>query len=207
MSIGLRSFKQAASSNYKSLLIRNLSSSTTRSFFFPSSSTSLSSVSSAYRAVNKSSSLLSNNLRFYSIITNDPSAKLYQYEDIKAIATNPETFKDSVLIDVREPFEFNDGHIPGALNIPFKSSPGALDLSVDEFQDNFGFDKPSQDKELVFYCLGGVRSTAAEELACTFGYKKRGNYVGSWEDWIAHENSAATPSTSTSSSSASTTSV
>lgn len=125
--------------------------------------------------------------RSYSVLSSSPEAKIYKYEDVKAIATNPAAHPETILIDVREPVEFNDGNIPGSINVPFKSSPGALDLSAEEFQENFGFDKPAADKELVFYCLGGVRSTAAEELANTFGYKKRGNYVGSWEDWVAHE--------------------
>ncbi|KAI5958881.1 hypothetical protein KGF57_002315 [Candida theae] len=126
--------------------------------------------------------------RTYSVLTESPEAKVYKYDDVKEIATNPSKHPDSVLVDVREPVEYDDGHIPGAINVPFKSSPGALDLSEDDFLDNFGFEKPEKNKELVFYCLGGVRSTAAEELANTFGYKKRGNYVGSYEDWVAHEN-------------------
>ncbi|KAI5954444.1 RDL2 [Candida jiufengensis] len=126
--------------------------------------------------------------RSYSVLTESPEAKIYKYEDVKKITQNPEAYPDSILIDVREPVEFSDGHIPGAINIPFKSSPGALDLNDDDFQENFGFSKPEEDKELVFYCLGGVRSTAAEELASTFGYKKRGNYLGSYEDWQSHEN-------------------
>ncbi|CAX40216.1 thiosulfate sulfurtransferase, mitochondrial precursor, putative [Candida dubliniensis CD36] len=126
--------------------------------------------------------------RFYSVLTESPEAKVYKYDDVKDVAVHPEKHPDSILVDVREPTEFGDGHIPGALNIPFKSSPGALDLPEEEFQEHFGFSKPSTDKELIFYCLGGVRSTAAEELANTFGYKKRGNYLGSWEDWVQHEN-------------------
>lgn len=128
--------------------------------------------------------------RSYSVLSSSPEAKVYKYCDIKKIATSPTEFPETILVDVREPFEFQDGHIPSAINIPFKSSPGALALSAEEFVDNFGFEKPEATKELVFYCLGGVRSTSAEGLADTFGYKKRGNYVGSWEDWVEQENKA-----------------
>ncbi|KAF3985555.1 hypothetical protein FT663_05250 [Candidozyma haemuli var. vulneris] len=123
--------------------------------------------------------------RFYSVLSSQP-AKVFKYDDMKKIVAeaNPST----VILDVREPVEFQEGHIPGAHNVPFKSSPGALDLSEEDFEDAFGFQKPAKDSELVFYCLGGVRSTAAEELAHSFGYNKRANYVGSWEDWVAHEN-------------------
>lgn len=123
--------------------------------------------------------------RQYSVLS-QCDAKLYKYEDIKNLLDLKSA--NSVLIDVREPVEFQEGHIPGAFNVPFKSSPGALDLTAEEFEESFGFEKPAKDAELVFYCLGGVRSTAAEELANTFGYTKRGNYVGSWEDWVAQEN-------------------
>lgn len=123
--------------------------------------------------------------RFYSVLSQSP-AKVVKYEDMKRIVE--EADPSTVVIDVREPVEFQEGHIPGARNVPFKSSPGALDLSEEEFEDAFGFAKPSKDLNLVFYCLGGVRSTAAEELAHSFGYNKRANYIGSWEDWVANEN-------------------
>lgn len=115
-------------------------------------------------------------------------AKLYTYNDVKDLVERPEAHPNTVLIDVREPVEFEEGHIPGAHNVPFKSSPGALDLPAEDFEEIFGFPKPTKDQELVFYCLGGVRSAAAEELANAFGYSKRGNYVGSWEDWVAQKN-------------------
>lgn len=124
--------------------------------------------------------------RLYSVLS-QCEAKIYDYNDIKKISSKPEDFPNTVLVDVREPVEFQEGHIPGALNVPFKSSPGAFDLPPDEFEESFGFPKPAKTKQLVFYCLGGVRSTAAEELANSFGYTKRGNYVGSWEDWVSHE--------------------
>lgn len=126
--------------------------------------------------------------RSYSVISSSPQAELYDYDKVKKLATNPQP--NTQLVDVREPLEFLEGHIPGAINVPFKLSPGALGLSPEEFHDAFGFDKPNPKDLLVFYCLGGVRSTSAAELAETFGYKHRGNYVGSWEDWVTHENKA-----------------
>lgn len=127
-------------------------------------------------------------LRRYNVLT-QADAKVYKYQDMKALVQKKDP--NTVIVDVREPMEFVEGHIPGAVNVPFKTSPGALDLSPEEFEENFGFSKPEKTKELVFYCLGGVRSSAAEQLANTFGYEKRGNYIGSWEDWVANENKAA----------------
>jgi len=127
-------------------------------------------------------------IRKYSVLSEETPATLYDYKGIKDIVSNPAAHPDSVVIDVREPVEFQDGHIPSAINLPFKTSPGALGLSEEDFLDQFGFDKPAADKELIFYCLAGVRSSAAEDLARTFGYKNRGNYIGSYEDWLTHEN-------------------
>lgn len=112
-------------------------------------------------------------------------AKIYNFKQINDLITKPDSSK--ILVDVREPTELqNLGYIPTALNIPFKSAPGALNLPEDEFEDIFKFQKPSTEKELIFYCQGGVRSTAAEELANTFGYQKRGNYTGSFADWVSN---------------------
>lgn len=159
------------------------------SIVVPASRTFVRVPQSAFRPIALTSLKSGWSQRSYSVLS-QCDAKLYNYEDIKKITTHPETFPNTVLVDVREPVEFEEGHIPGALNVPFKSSPGAFDLSGEDFEESFGFEKPGKDKELVFYCLGGVRSTAAEELANSFGYTKRGNYVGSWEDWISHENAS-----------------
>ncbi|KPL68084.1 sulfurtransferase [Erythrobacter sp. SG61-1L] len=52
------------------------------------------------------------------------------------------------VVDVREPDEFQQGHIPGALNMPLSSfSPNKL--------------PESQGKILVLNCLGGKRSGIA----------------------------------------------
>lgn len=137
------------------------------------------------------------NRRFYSVISEECKAKSYDYKGIKELVQYPKD--DVIIVDVREPVEYQQGHIPGAINIPFKSNPGALGLNDEEFEENFGFPKPDPKKELVFYCLAGIRSTAAEDLAKTFGYKNRGNYVGSWEDWVSNEVKTQPPSSSSSS--------
>ncbi|KAH3667833.1 hypothetical protein WICMUC_005233 [Wickerhamomyces mucosus] len=115
----------------------------------------------------------------------EPIITQYNYEDIKKLISNPSP--SQTLIDVREPNEYLEGHIKGAINIPYKSTPGALDLSDEEFEDIFKFTKPSKNNELIFYCLAGVRSTASLELASMFGYTKLGNYLGSYEDWVLNE--------------------
>jgi rhodanese-related sulfurtransferase len=86
--------------------------------------------------------------------------------------------------DVREPHEY-ETHIPTALNMPITSQPDALFLPSEEFQDRFGFAKPTAETEVIFYCKAGVRSSAAAQLARQVGYQNVGEYRGSWMDWVA----------------------
>jgi rhodanese-related sulfurtransferase/rubrerythrin len=72
-------------------------------------------------------------------------------EELKAyIEKNRET--DYLIVDVRQPQEYVQGHIPGAKLIPIKEL--AADLS-----------KLPSDRDLIFYCHSGGRSSAAATLA------------------------------------------
>jgi rhodanese-related sulfurtransferase len=140
-------------------------------------------------------------VRWHSIPASARS-KDYDFSQIQEFATSPS--EDRLLIgepietqqhyhchtqahtyptDVREPSEYEAGFIPGAINIPVKSQPDAMFLPEEEFEDRFGFSKPAMDKELVFYCKAGVRSSAAASLAKQYGYEKIAEYKGSWMDW------------------------
>jgi rhodanese-related sulfurtransferase len=95
--------------------------------------------------------------------------------------------------DVREPAEYEEGYIPGAINIPIKSAPDAIFMPDDEFEDKFGFHKPDPAKEVVFYCKSGVRSSAAAQLAKQNGYTNVAEYRGSWLDWQKNGGKATKP--------------
>ena len=66
-----------------------------------------------------------------------------------------------VFIDVREPFEFMLGHVPGALNIP------PAKLLAGEPKELKQLDR---DAELIVYCLSGSRSTASIPYIKQFGF-------------------------------------
>ncbi|OQO02160.1 hypothetical protein B0A48_11712 [Cryoendolithus antarcticus] len=129
-------------------------------------------------------------IRWHSV-PSDAVTKVYDFSEIKSFADAPS--KDRVLIDVREPSEFAAGYIPNAINIPLKTQADALFLPADEFEDKFGFSKPSADQEVVFYCKSGVRSSAAAQLARTVGYKNVSEYRGSWLDWEKNGGKASKP--------------
>ncbi|KXS94671.1 hypothetical protein AC578_10090 [Pseudocercospora eumusae] len=118
-------------------------------------------------------------------------SKVYNFDAVKDISEKPSAGR--ILIDVREPSEYEAGYIPTAINLPIKSHPDALFLPEEEFEDRFGFEKPATDKEVIFYCRSGVRSSAAAQLAQQHGYTNVAEYRGSWLDWTKNGGTASKP--------------
>ena len=67
-----------------------------------------------------------------------------------------------IIIDVREPSEYDSGHAMGALNIPIQ----------DLFAETKQLSDVSKDAELVLYCRTGSRSALAKNILTTKGYTK-----------------------------------
>ncbi|KAL2061705.1 hypothetical protein VTL71DRAFT_7083 [Oculimacula yallundae] len=109
-------------------------------------------------------------------------SRIYSFKEIKAFVEKPDATR--ILVDSREPGELQaTGTIPGSLNIPVTSKPDSFFISAEEFEDRFGFERPSKEQELVFYCKSGVRSRAAAALARQAGWGNVAEYQGSWLDW------------------------
>ncbi|KAF8895049.1 Rhodanese-like protein [Gymnopilus junonius] len=117
----------------------------------------------------------------------DWDAKLIiSYENFLPKTQNPSP--DSYIIDVREPDEVVQGMIPSAVNLPLSVLGGALHTNPKEFLEKYGFEKPRQDQEVIFYCRSGKRSSTATDVAKRNGYTNIHNYTGSWLEWTAKQN-------------------
>ena len=84
--------------------------------------------------------------------------------------------KDFVLIDVREPNEYEINKIPGSVLIPKA-----------DFQTGVALEKLPQDKQLVFHCKSGVRSAEVLAIAKGAGFSDAvhvGGGVVAWVDQI-----------------------
>jgi rhodanese-related sulfurtransferase len=84
---------------------------------------------------------------------------------------------DVIFIDTRDPVEYKDGHIKGAINLPF-----------DWWDDYWDEVRPLLDpeKENVSYCDGGdceLSLYSARELKRN-GFEKSYVFFGGWQMWI-----------------------
>jgi len=79
---------------------------------------------------------------------------------------------DFLLLDVREPHEYQTAKIPGSKLIPL----GELEKRLKELE-------PYKEKEVIAHCKSGGRSAKAVELLMRSGFKKVWNVVGGIGEW------------------------
>lgn len=94
---------------------------------------------------------------------------------------------DLMLLDVRTAAEYAQGHLPGALHLPWDALlvhqpyPRLADPELlRERLAGMGLDPA---KEIVVYCESGARSAHTYWMLRTLGYPRVRNYKGSWADW------------------------
>jgi rhodanese-related sulfurtransferase len=101
--------------------------------------------------------------------------KAKAYKDV-----GPEQFdklrsaKDAVVLDVRRPSEFTQGHISGATNIDWYASDFDKRISA--------LDKS---KTYLVHCAGGVRSSKAAEKLTNMKFTNVVNLEGGFKAWEA----------------------
>ncbi|MGB3632807.1 MAG: rhodanese-like domain-containing protein [Rubrobacteraceae bacterium] len=84
--------------------------------------------------------------------------------------------EEFVVLDVREPGEWQEGHIPGAKLIP----RGVLEyLAADEL--------PEKDARIVVHCAVGGRGTLATRTLQEMGYTNVANMQGGTNAWNEKE--------------------
>ena len=76
----------------------------------------------------------------------------------------------ATLVDVREPAEYGDGHIPGAVNIPM----GQLSARLGEID---------RSRPVCVVCASGNRSAAMTDVLTAAGYDAS-NVVGGTRAWV-----------------------
>ena len=81
-----------------------------------------------------------------------------------------------VILDVRSPEEYSEGHIPGAINIPYDQVAANLD-SLESFRT----------AEIVVYCRTGRRAGVAENVLREAGFTQVSDLEGHMTSWSEAE--------------------
>ena len=74
--------------------------------------------------------------------------------------------KNAVLLDVRTPQEYREGHIPGSINVPLQTIDKVTSITE------------NKDTALFVYCYSGARSRQATAMLQHMGYTNVQNIGG-----------------------------
>ncbi len=85
----------------------------------------------------------------------------------------------ALVIDVRETGEYDEGHIPGAVNIPIRTIAANLD-------------KIPTDRQVYVYCKSGFRAGEALASLGMLGYDNVLSYKPGWGGWTAADQEVST---------------
>jgi rhodanese-related sulfurtransferase len=88
-----------------------------------------------------------------------------------------------VVVDVREPGEWQRGHIPGALHVPRGLLEFQADPSYPAANPNLVENK---DQKIVVHCAKGLRAVLAADTLKKLGYTNVSAMKGGLDDWAAH---------------------
>lgn len=94
-----------------------------------------------------------------------------QVELMQRIKTN----HAGLILDVRSPEEYAEGHVPGAINIPHDQLGSRL-AEIGSYKD----------KEIVLYCAVGGRAAKAANTLRAAGFSKLLHLDGDMNGWLSH---------------------
>jgi rhodanese-related sulfurtransferase len=89
-----------------------------------------------------------------------------------ALIQNNQDNPDFIIIDVRTPEEFADGHLGKAINLDYKN---------ESFRDII--DLVDKNKTYLIYCRSGIRSGEALEIMRELGFREVYNMSGGIIEW------------------------
>ena len=95
-----------------------------------------------------------------------PTEELKHTEDTLKAVKERVAAKKAVLVDVRDVVEWNDGHIEGAVHLPFR------DLQ-DKFDEKVLREKLPKGTIVYTYCVVGFRALKAGKIIEKYGYDIR----------------------------------
>lgn len=96
-----------------------------------------------------------------------------QAREMPITELSSDELENAVVIDVRTPEEYEEGHLEGALNLNWYDASFVQQLE--------GIDK---DQKVYVYCKVGGRSASAAKLLDSLGYKEVVDLTGGYDAWL-----------------------
>ncbi len=84
------------------------------------------------------------------------------------------------VLDVRTPQEYAEGHVPGAVNVPYDQLASRLA-------------EVPKDKDVVLYCKSGRRAGIAADVLAANGYTRLSHLEGDMNAWVEKGRPIAKP--------------
>ena len=79
---------------------------------------------------------------------------------------------DAIVVDVRDPHEYIQGHIEGSINIP-----------LSKFSEQLGQLKDRKNKPIIVVCKTGTRSNPACKMLSKADFEQVFNMIGGMQSW------------------------
>lgn len=106
--------------------------------------------------------------------------ELFPWDLEEATSNNP----DLMLLDIREPYEYEAMHIQGALNVP----RGILETSCEfDYEETVPELASARERDIVVICRSGKRSALAADIMQQMGYKKVKSLKTGMRGWSDYE--------------------
>ncbi len=82
---------------------------------------------------------------------------------------------EQLILDVRSPEEYKEGHVPGAINIPH-----------DQLASRLAEIGSHKNKDVVLYCRSGKRTAIAAGILQSEGFSKLQHLDGDMNGWLSN---------------------
>ena len=106
--------------------------------------------------------------------------ELFPWDLEEETSNNP----DLMLLDIREPYEYDAMHIQGALNVP----RGILETSCEfDYEETVPELASARERDIVVICRSGKRSALAADIMQQMGYKKVKSLKTGMRGWSDYE--------------------
>jgi rhodanese-related sulfurtransferase len=92
--------------------------------------------------------------------------------------------RDTLIVDVREPYEFEAMHIPGSINVP----RGILESACEwEYEETVPALVQARERDVVVVCRSGYRSVLAAHSMQVLGYRNVASLKTGLRGWKDYE--------------------